>query len=529
MIILLALAVSTIWPESICAQSNPRNESASEGTFVSRTSAANSLLASPSAESVDENDELAQQPDAAQPNIEALITQLDSGDYASREEALVKLAKIGEEAIEPLAEKSFDCTAETQWRIKKTLEAICTSGAEDVFYKALSVIKVRFNESSSSNSNLNESLRQLEQKWRKKRKSQAIANLRNKGATVTDPLEDLDELNDIRALGGNIMIINGGIIEINSNRDSDANSRLQRKTADKRLSDKEIRAEIKTILSADMEENRERVFGETSTSDQATTDVQRALVAQVQLRNRIRANQLLAAGAPINQGNGITIEIGENWNGTDVDYKLIRELENVDVLKISAQTITSESILGFNDNATLSRLILEDCKLEEDVLSNGKWSNLNEIEFTGFDIGSDLIESITGISSLQMLTFDDCRMRDAALAKLKELKNLRGLQFKETEIDKSIFGAIASLKQVTYVNLSVCKFTVADYKQLKTDRPGLQIAYTAQAFFGVRGPINTGLIRPVFDQNGKPLAQPTEQDCSISDVIANSGAFRAGI
>ena len=106
------------------------------------------------------------------------------------------------------------------------------------------------------------------------------------------------------------------------------------------------------------------------------------------------------------------------------------------------------------------------------------------------------------------------------------------LQFEETEIDNSVFDAIAEMPPVNFVNLSVCKFETDDYKKLAGLRPNLQIAFTAQAFFGVRGPVDTAFEgRIQFDRNGNRIGANDGQQAGvqISDVIADSGAQQAGI
>ena len=66
--------------------------------------------------------------------IETLIGQLDSLNYQARETAANELAQIGGLAIAPLARQSLECSPEQSWRIKKTLEKICTSGNEEDFF-----------------------------------------------------------------------------------------------------------------------------------------------------------------------------------------------------------------------------------------------------------------------------------------------------------------------------------------------------------------------------------------------------------
>ena len=489
---------------------------------------------------IQKNDESAQQPELTEQTTAELIEQLDAIDFAIREDALGKLAKLGASAIGPLAEKSFECSAETKWRIKKTLEAICTNGDEDVFYKALGVINVRFEVGPHSN-NLNNSLQLLEKQWRKKRKTDVIKRLKKLGAEVNDPLEGMDDQLGFQAVGANFMMVNGGVIEVNNGFTKIQPGKRRIKKAANKLSDKEIKAEIKSILESNTDENRERVFGTKKLAENKSSlastpnspqDAQRAAIQQalmLQARNRIRVNNQVGA---FSLGTGITIEFGNDWKGSNADIRLIRDLENVTRLVFADQSIDANLISDIQGNSTLQQLKFDGCELDEGVLKQGKWQSLREIEFKNFDVDPKLIQSLVPLSSLQMLTFEACQVEDAALGKLKDMQGLRGLQFKDTEIDQSIFKILAVLKKVTYVNLSVCKFQVTDYKALKKSRPSLQIAYTAQAFFGVRGPINTGLARPVFDAQGRPIGQGLEaasNNCTISEVISGSGADRGGI
>ncbi len=80
------------------------------------------------------------------------------------------------------------------------------------------------------------------------------------------------------------------------------------------------------------------------------------------------------------------------------------------------------------------------------------------------------------------------------------------------QIDADIFQALARLDSLTDVNLSICKFKTTDYQELMKTRPDLRIAYTPQAFLGVR---SAGFA------NGR--------ECQISDVVAGSGAEKGGI
>jgi hypothetical protein len=201
-------------------------------------------------------------------------------------------------------------------------------------------------------------------------------------------------------------------------------------------------------------------------------------------------------------------------------------------LSFRNQPITSKDLKNLAQIDSLTKLIFDNCKLDAKGIEDADWKILNEVELRNQTITSTLMESCVSIPLLRSVTFSKCKLKPGALNALSKSKNLRMLQFEEIEIDDKVFEVLADLKQVNYVNLSVCKFETEDYKNLAATRPNLQIAFTAQAFFGVRGPVNMGLEgRIQFDQDGNRVDPNANQQfgVSITDVIAESGAQKAGV
>ena len=103
--------------------------------------------------------------------------------------------------------------------------------------------------------------------------------------------------------------------------------------------------------------------------------------------------------------------------------------------------------------------------------------------------------------------------------------------FKNTEVDSTALNSIETLKNIKYLNLSACKFSTESYRRLKKTRPDINIDFSGQAFFGVRGtPVGIG--RPmIIGPNGniKPPNHSQTGGALISDVIPQSGAAKAGI
>ena len=448
--------------------------------------------------------------------VSALILQLDSKDFQQREQAGEELINIGEQAIRPLALKSLECSPEACWRIRKILEQISTRGNEAVFYKTTGILQLRFD---SNNAEMEQRLAELETKWKVQRKNQAISTLRKSGAVVNDPLEGKEatpvpQIGRELILGGgrHILIVDGKVVE-----QSPINLSKPKRSSRKRLSDTEVKREIERILSSDLKQARKIVVGEQPTVAHAQPTTQPQILAGGAFLGggAVRGSTINIAG----RGPGVTIEIGDRWQGNAQDLGALGEVSNLTEVKLTAKNLDDSVLEKIASIKSINKLVFEKCDISAEDLKKFKWSNsIKEIELVNLTLSNELLAGIGSFPSVSLLTFRECELDQGfKLDALKNLQPIRGLQFEGLDLSSDLFESFGEIKQLSYINLSYCKFRPADYKALEQIRPNLQISYTAKALLGVRGPIDMGQVRPGI--NG----------CIVSEVIAGSGAQKGGM
>ena len=441
--------------------------------------------------------------------LSALISQLDSKDFQQRELAEEKLISIGEPAIEPLATKSFRCSPEVRWRIRKILEQISTRGSETVFYKTTGILQLRFG--------MEKRLSTLQAKWQHGRKEQAIKMLRKNGAVVNDPMEGMNpnpapaaaELILGGGFGGgrHFLLVDGKFVEQSPTPNNDS-LKIPKRAPRKQLTTAEAKKEIKRILESDLAQARKIVLGDEPTD---------ASIAQPQVINMARplAGGVFGRGANM-LGQGVTVELGERWKGNAKGLDALEKVSNLTEVKLSAQNLNDSILAPLAKIESINKLVFEKCELSAKDIRNIRWSkSIREIEFANVTLTSELISSLKSFPSVNLLTFHECELdQDAEFNALKDLQTVRGLEFKSLDIPNDLFVSIGELRQLTYINLANCKFKTSGYKSLKQLRPNLQISYTPQAFLGVRGPSDIGV---------------GIGGCVISEVISGSGAQKGGM
>ena len=437
--------------------------------------------------------------------VSTLISQLDSKDFQQRELAGEKLIEIGEKAIGPLALKSFECSPEACWRIRKILEQICTRGNETVFYKTNGLLRLRFGE-------MEKRLSVLESKWKLQQKKQIISRLRKNGAVVNDPLEGKNSpLGPGMPVPLGFVMVNGEFVQQSPN----TAIPIEIKRPRKRLSDAEAKKEIEKILESDLEQARKIAIGK-----------QRAK-ASPKTQNSIDVRQQLGLGRVVvlgggnlvvgqSQGQGVTLELGDRWKGNANDLKSLSRVVNLTEVKLTAlDDSVLEQVASFE---SLNKLVLENTELTAKDLKKFESSkSIAEIELAKLTVSNELLANVKLLPSLSILNFRQCKfVPGIRLDILQGLKTLKGLQFQGLDISNELFESVGKIPQVSYINLTYCKFKTTGYKTLQKLRPNLQISYYAKAFLGVRGPMDMGQV-------------PRIGGCVISEVIAGSGAAKGGM
>ncbi len=458
--------------------------------------------------------------------IASYVAQLDDLSFVAREKAMQELAVIGCPAIRPLAIKVLKGSPEAAWRAKHSLELIGTQGNEDTFYKSIGVLQLFYLAGSDS---LRGKIAQLQQQWRLEQKKNAIARLRTLGATVLDPLENAPAFaNELNNLGGpffaNDFLIPAQAEIVFSGDPTLPESNFKPRPEFKKstLNTVETTRQIDQILSASLAENRERILTDSADPseavDLAPTDIDQAQLLPIEMR--IQRMQIFAARQNgdflnVGSGGGLTVSLDERWQGTVDDLREMQKLTGLSRIELSNFNPGAEQLAELSKLSSVTALQIVGTELPVDEFAPlAELSQLNELEFVGRVIDAKVLKGFSASKSLGHLSFTDCEIGPTVLNELATYPALRSIFFQDMQIESPIFLALERLENLNYVNMSICKFETAAYRKFEAARPMLQIAFTPQAFLGVRG----GAL------NYDDLA-----GCEISEVVADSGAERGGL
>ena len=486
-----------------------------------------SIFSAISVSSVAADDQLPFDAASLDNRIASYVAQLDDLSFVAREKAMQELAVIGCPAIRPLAIKVLKGSPEAAWRAKHSLELIGTQGNEDTFYKSIGVLQLFYLAGSES---LRGKIAQLQQQWRLEQKKNAIDRLRTLGATVLDPLENAPAFaNELDNFGGPFFandFLMPAPAEIVFSGDStlpESNFKPRPEFKKSTLNTVETTREIDQILTASLAENRERILSDSADPSEALdltpTDIDQARLLPIEMR--IQRMQIVAAARQngdflnFGSGGGITVSLDERWQGSVEDLREMQKLTGLSRIELSNFNPGAEQLAELSKLSSITALKIVGTELSVDEFAPlAELSQLSELEFADRVIDAEVLKKFSASKSLGHLSFTDCEIGPTVLHELATYPALRSIFFEEMQIESSIFQALESLDNLNYVNLSICKFETAAYRKFEAARPMLQIAFTPQAFLGVRG----GAL------NYDDLA-----GCEISEVVADSGAERGGL
>ncbi len=448
--------------------------------------------------------------------IAQLVEELDSDRFAERELAADRLAEIGSPALRPLAINALDSSPETAWRTRKTLELIGTKGDESVFYQSIGILQLLFPD--GNNSAMQRRVAQLERDWKLERKKATISQFRKLGAIVSDPSENRVAFNgDLRRQ----FIVNNAfvndpfgdptieILEPTALRPAKPRATIRRGN----LNVADMTKQIDNILLASLEDNRKTIFG-TSRSDSAQSKSKKNDAAQRQLQLGQRILIEPARLRAVNVNGGITVTFTDKWQGTLEELQRLENLQGLSRIELSEFNPGRQQLNKLSELNSVTEIhVIGEQIPDEDLSILRSIPRLATLEFSNRKINAETLQEFADLKPLANVKFSECDLRPGALNELASLRALRSVFFKEMQIDNTIFDALRKMPRLTYVDLSVCKFQTSAYRDFLRLRPQVQIAFTPQAFLGVRGPVN-------FADDG---------GCQISEVIPNSGADQGGL
>lgn len=461
-------------------------------------------------------------------SVENLIDQLDSRDFATRELATEKIIDHGDFALPLLAERFFDRSPETNYRIRKALEGIASAGDEETFLRSAAILLTLY---SNGNNKIFQQIAELKIKWQAIRTQKVIQSLRRTGVEIT-------ERNGVRPV----------II-----RDLQANPIRQPTplVSDKR-SPAQQRQQIETILKASPASNREFVFQ--STTDQPTGE----LALAIGMANLNSSQHLV----------GTTISFPAGWSDRHQQAELLGSLRQIDGrlfvdvadanfsasqwdafsnadniaaltlslsdssvavpdrLPSSLQALTLQDVEFNNDLADalqncpkLQQLILKNCRFTSDLAEQiNDCQSLKNIVvyFENMELMPEQALAMAPLENLKTLHLENTKLAPATLRNLRRLSNLNVLYVSNIPATADFFDSVSAMKQLRNIQFKGCKLDIPAYKKLDQGQR-VRMNFEAQAFLGIQG---SGLAE---------AGRPNSGDTMVSMVIPESAAELGGI
>ncbi len=436
--------------------------------------------------------------------LDELLVALNGDRFQSREVATGKIIGMGERAVAPLARHAMHASPEALRRIKRCLEEIGTSGSEETFFKSAALLSVLFGGGSQKT---NEQIEQLRKEWRLKRTTQAIREMESLGAKFSG-----------RAQQGQIDV--GPLFLKHRSPDSAPVIGGEKKDAHSpALTRKQTEDQVALILRNSLPENRELVLARRDNlvaepTGELVTEVVR-LNRQFRLLNNRPEIIMLGGNNPLRQGP--VVQIGPGWRGTPNDLQRLRNVNGLSSIKFEKQPVDRDTLEELHEWESLQQVTFDDCDISGKALAVvGIPANVTSLQFIRSGIDVSTIDRIDKTESLQQLSFNRCVFATAAFRRIFKMESLKVLEFRGAQINHGAFARLKSMKHLRALRLAYCKFSLEDYHDFQRTRPDISLESIAEAFLGVRSEL------PVRGSDGV-------DNCVVSDVIADSGAQKAGM
>jgi hypothetical protein len=173
------------------------------------------------------------------------------------------------------------------------------------------------------------------------------------------------------------------------------------------------------------------------------------------------------------------IEVSKPWVGASVSIDGQPKAGWIHSRKVFKRddSVALEALKKFEDKkvkletdylGNVLRLDANDSEITGEALANVKGLyNLEGLELSGTKITDDDLAHLTGLTNLQWLYLDNTKVSDKGLAHLKGLTNLDVLALNKTQVTGSGLAQLKDLKRLRVLNLSDCKITDAALENIR--------------------------------------------------------------
>ena len=440
--------------------------------------------------------ESTQQADLDPAEIERLIEQLGSNQFAQRQSATQQLTAAGESVIKPLTHHLVEGSPELHWRIRAILESIAVDTSREGLLLAASVLKARFGFGAGK----------LTATWLQRRRKFAIEELRREGIQVLDTSE-LAGRGQFFGQGNfaqEVLIIRGnangepifvqldsapGMTPSLSNLPVSSDATPKPSLMSSERGRRKLTKQLDSLLSASNEERDSFVFGRST--DASQDDPSPDSMAEP-FDGQFRG--------------AVSLTFDPNWSGNTA---VLNELNffRINSVHFDQIKLTKELLNRFTGQE-VAQLSINRCVLEDQP----SFLQLPQVEGQlSISHQPDLQPLLNAIASVapQAVQLTNCEIDVNAIETLAE-RGVLALTLSQIRVPREVFAAFSQWSDLRMLELQACGFDAAQYEHLRDQRPRMTMDFTPAAFLGVsRSTIGSEL--------------------KVSRVVEDSAAAAAGI
>lgn len=456
-----------------------------------------------------------------------LFQDLQSDKFQVRENAMYQLAKRGDIVLPEIAKRYFTAPPETVYRIRKILEGVSSSGDEQTFLRATSLLLTLY---SNGNEEMAQRIESLKADWRKRRKDNAVQAIIGSGGKVVSNYNAQPHLQLRQALMNRQ-------VENNVPSQSANNSAAKQQ----KLDVDQQRELVATIMANSVDDNRNFILEHSKAISSSKPKViqytyRAPLPISVQFPDGWVADKsiLLKLGE---LDGPVVLELGaiqlndDHWRALKSTEAIISVALNAVALPDSATaafpldvraitlrnySLATDFCKSLGQLSSLVMLQLSNCKMSaESVAALNRLKRVSSIpvSFVDTKVDADSISALSRLNRATVISMDNVQVSPAALAELEKLPKIRSLKLASMSIDKGFLESVGRMKNLSRLELRGCEFDVDAFKRLESKRP-IPIDFQPKAFLGV-GPAGGG--------------RPGTQGCQIAYIAPGSAAAREGI
>ena len=464
------------------------------------------------------------------------IELLDSPSFIQRQSATQRIIAEGADILPILAERFFESSPETNYRIRKALEGIAAGGDEETFLKSSAILLTLY---SNGNDRIFQQIEEIKVDWQKQRTALAIKALKRTGAEVAQQRGYSPQVN-----GRAVVVRSLGTIR----QTADAEKIQTRKPTV--VQQKKL---VQTILASDAETNRDLVFemmpkqarvnqalsiGITSQNLPhlagttvkfpkgwaSNTNAETAFAELSQIDDRLFVQfsdadlskaqwESLAANE-----NVVTLSLASDRENDELPSALPESLQSLTLIKFAIDSSFADLLKSCSG---LQQLQLNNCQFDERAAE--RIDGVNSVksivcQFENTKVTSSLLRAMAEFNVMRAAYFTAVEFDEDALANLRRLSNLSILHVTNMPATSEFFQAVSTMPRLNSIQFKGCRLDIPAYKRLaKLQR--VRMNFEAQAFLGIQG---SGVGNP-----GR-MGADTMVSLVIPDSAADEGGIEAG-